>query len=751
MNRKLALLFIAAITAFLLASCASVEVRAVRQGDLQALQDYIAGGGDPNAIQNDGQSLLHIAVQYDQYQSLIFLLDNGAFADPQNRQGATPLHLAVGKGRTDMMEALLGRGADINRLDYSSQNMLFYAARSGRDNTLDLLLDRGVNPRQTDSQNRTPLHLLDRNNRRAFASRLLEAGTDPFVKEATNGELALHVAARAGAFELVDLYINTAGTGIIPIENNRGSEALFLSLNPGLESQQGFLTMEILLENGSDPNEPGEGQVLPIIEAVEKLDAPRVELLLQYGARTDVRLENNATLLHLAVDRGDVDLALLFLRYGSNPNMADSSGRTPIFSAAAQSDSEMFQLLLEFGADFNRYDLQNITPFTLALDRSARLSQGLSDQATLMNGSGGVLTPDEDVLYGILIRGIDSGNLDVVNLLFARGLDPDYRDDQGRTLLTAAVQSQQTEIVRILLLNQASVDPLDNDRRTPLMYASEGSNVDIVRILLQAGANVYAADRDGNSAIHYAARNGYPEPMRAILLAGSDPNLYNRNRQTPWELAENNPRRDEIREVLRLAGAFVPETPAEPAAEAPAETVPNNSADASDGNDQTAAQEQKIPPVVSVEPAGPAPQDPPPAAEDDAKDDDEGNAQPARPDIRLSELFPGENEPRGLSGARIGFEGYANRLASQYPRNMVSRDNNQEVQLYLLNDSNRIVEIFFIRADGSPSPVYRLEPGFDVYLETRQGNTFVFYGADGSYFGDISTTGVSVQGYRFNP
>ncbi len=856
MKKGLFSISIVALIALFITSCASAEVRAVRQGNLEDLQEYIRDGGDPNAVQNNGQALLHIAVEFDQLQSLLFLLDSGAQPDPRDRQGASPLLLAAGKGRLDMVEALAARGADVNLLDNASRNSLFYAVGSGRFEVLQFLLSSGVNPRHRDGRGRTLLHLLTSNSQSSIAARLMLVGSDPSARETTNGYSALHIAARAGAYELVELYIDNDGPEIIGIEDNQGNRALFLSLNPDVSPQDGRRTLETLLVNGADPNEPGRGGRLPIVEAVERLDSQRVEILIEYGAALEPQLGNEGSLLHIAVRRDDPGITEVLLQSGANPNIPDGNRQTPIFIAAIQPSTAVFSLLLEGGAQVNRFDDMGMTPFTLALGQSADQAAGLTAQARIMRDQGAALSTSEEMLAPILARSLFRGNEEVADIIFGSGFDVDYQDDEGASPLIRAVIGQRVNMVNVVLDYQPRIDIGDDVGKTALMYAVERQSNEIVRILLQNGANVFAADRQGNSVIHFAVISGDPESVRALLIAGADPNLPNRQGRTPYQLAGSNPRSAQVREILILAGAVVPaeaeiQNPGDStqdSGDAANEDQPTKGGESSseerpiagtEGTQDEAGEDRADKPAVVVlrppmgraagddgvqapgetrprplSPAQPgngpgssavdpdsdarggragtddssgtnpgraAPvggdadddnrddddddgDDDDDEAEDDNRDGDDGDDDDraddeddnddldtddfiSRPDIRLTELFDDADEPRQLRGPRTRFEGYSTQIFAQYPRNFFSQENNREVRLYFYNDSGQSAELFFINATGNPVPVYRLGEDEELYLDTLQGNVIVIYGQDGSYFGEVRTTGQAVQGF----
>ncbi|MFA6241124.1 MAG: ankyrin repeat domain-containing protein [Candidatus Hydrogenedentales bacterium] len=84
-------------------------------GDSSSLSKWLQSGGDPNAVDSDGYSLLDLATgPKGNVQTVKLLLDLGA--DPNRvRSGYhSPLMNAASWGYFDMVKLLLERGADAN-------------------------------------------------------------------------------------------------------------------------------------------------------------------------------------------------------------------------------------------------------------------------------------------------------------------------------------------------------------------------------------------------------------------------------------------------------------------------------------------------------------------------------------------------------------------------------------------------------------------------------------------------------------
>lgn len=527
-HMKKVAIYIAVLTsiATMFIGCASTEVRAVRRGDLEAVTKYLSEGGDPNAMDASGQGLLHNSVQYEQYQTMLLLLDYGAQIDLQNSDGATAFLLAAGKGRLDMAQALADRGANTQSLDNAAQNAVFYGARSGNVSMLDYLFGIGLSSRNLDTDGQNPLHLLTSNQQRAIAQRLLESGADLYAAKYSSGDTPLHIAAQAGADELSQLYIATEGSALLSIVNKSGNTPLNSAVaSSSVADESGLRTLEVLLSSGSDPNAAGDEGIVPIIRASANLPSTHVDVLLQYGA---------------------------------DANTVDGNGQTPLFFAVQKQDPAMVQVLLQYQANPNVYDSFGMTPYTIALQNSAAMPVGISPSAELLGSRSAALSTNPAVLNGILNAAVENGNIQVAELILSRGAQVDVRNQQGQTALMIATSTNKSDMARLLLRYGARINEVDSQGNSPLLYAVQGADIELVRFFLQSGANAAQLNYSGNGALHLAAQSGDPEIVRLLLLSGVNPNGQNASGQTPWNLSEQNPRAGEIQQILQLAGVQPP-------------------------------------------------------------------------------------------------------------------------------------------------------------------------------------------------
>jgi len=108
---------------------------------------------------------------------------------------------------------------------------------------------------------------------------------------------------------------------------------------------------------------------------------------------------------------------------------------------------------------------------------------------------------------------IRSGQLAIVKLLVAAGLDVDHMAEDGTPALTLAVQSNHLNLVRFLLEKGADMTQQDGTGNTPLMVAASIGNMEMVEILMGKGAE------EGNDAVTIAKQKGHMGVVKALERA----------------------------------------------------------------------------------------------------------------------------------------------------------------------------------------------------------------------------------------
>jgi ankyrin repeat protein len=249
-------------------------VYAVRSDDLDSVKALLAAGADINQVTGYGWSPLLVATQNRYYKLGAFLLEHGADVNLANKGGWTPLYLATDNRNIEGGDYPV-RKSDMDHLDF-----------------IKLLLDKGanVNARMKDTtETRTVFtnQWLDENGATAFlrASQsgdivlmklLLAHGADPKI-DTTLHVTALHVAAGIGWVEGITYEWSPAST---------------------LEA------VKMLLDLGLDPNAQADTGRTALHGAAHKGRTDVVQVLVDHGARLDVRDYGNTD------NRGSKELAV---------------------------------------------------------------------------------------------------------------------------------------------------------------------------------------------------------------------------------------------------------------------------------------------------------------------------------------------------------------------------------------------------------------------------------------------------------
>jgi ankyrin repeat protein len=128
-----------------------------------------------------------------------------------------------------------------------------------------------------------------------------------------------------------------------------------------------------------------------------------------------------------------------------------------------------------------------------------------------------------------------------VQELLGSGIDPDCRDELGRTPLHWACQEGKLEIVKCLLNAGASIDVQDNGGFTPLYTAVGEGNLGITRELLERNASPtlrVKSDGDG-TPLHSACAWGHFDIVKLLVDKKQvDINAKDEDRQTPLFFAK---------------------------------------------------------------------------------------------------------------------------------------------------------------------------------------------------------------------
>ncbi|CAG5897332.1 unnamed protein product [Menidia menidia] len=222
------------------------------------------------------------------HEEMVWAPEMGLWTLSSKVKQTSALRLAAGRGHAACVEELLFRGAEVDD-DPGGSTALHDACAGGHSVCVRLLLTHGADPEVLASEGSAPLHLCTSAQSLHCAELLLEGGADINVRTRESRLTPLHVAARRGLEEHVELFLRH---GADVLATNREGETPLNAACSGAErpSEAGryLRVVQKLLDAGADPQTAGRKQHTPLHNACANCCPRIVEVLLKHGAKPDV-------------------------------------------------------------------------------------------------------------------------------------------------------------------------------------------------------------------------------------------------------------------------------------------------------------------------------------------------------------------------------------------------------------------------------------------------------------------------------
>jgi hypothetical protein len=108
---------------------------------------------------------------------------------------------------------------------------------------------------------------------------------------------------------------------------------------------------------------------------------------------------------------------------------------------------------------------------------------------------------NQTILNALLIKAVDSSNIQNTVQLIAKGADVNAIDKYGSSALMWAVFRGQLEICKLLVAHGAHVNARDAAANTSLMWAVREGSLEICKFLIAHGADLYVQDKFGETPL----------------------------------------------------------------------------------------------------------------------------------------------------------------------------------------------------------------------------------------------------------
>ncbi len=456
-------------------SIAPVEPAGYTAQEEEAIQHLLDQGVDVEAPDFDATSALRSAI-FNEYEVAVRLLaKKGANLDELAYNGRPALFEAIWKGRVAVIRMLLAAGASVTVRDHEGHTALFHATAHRDDEILHLLVEAGADVEAPAVYGFTPLQWAAANGMIPLMELLIMKGAR-LDAQSQDGETALHRAIKERA--------NAAA--------------------------------EFLVANGANVNAEKEDGTRPLELAAITGNVAMTGLLIKKGAIVNAKDRRGRTALHSAASKDNEEIVRILLNNGANMTLRTNFGDLPLSLAVSHGREKAVELLLDKQTTL-RTKSQSLE---VVLWGAIREGQEGVARVLINRGANIKATPDE----GVRALGIAAarGHAAVTSLILEQGVDVNgVCSETGKTALIHAVEEQHDDVVRVLVERGANVREQNDNGPSVLHAAVSKCRWEMVEVMLEHGASLNSLSPfDIQAALRAAATYGHNKLVEMILRDG---------------------------------------------------------------------------------------------------------------------------------------------------------------------------------------------------------------------------------------
>ena len=547
-------------------------------GNLPVARLLIEKGADINK-RGLNHTALSGAVKAKDEPMVAFLLQNGA-------HDASLLPVAVENRSKAIVKQLLDYDVDVNAKTHRGYTALHWAAEHGDMDIVTLLLQYKADTsiRLKDpyrSLQATAFHLaVEKGHIDSAFAILAVQGRSTVNDPDSNGNTALHIAARAGQSDMVDALLALAETA--RITNHEGETALHMIALSDNRSYKpvgweqfgpipGLLEVGPAKEQEEPVQNPGVRVVTSLMAFYDHVDIqdkhgvtplmrlagcrlgkefgfwPRVsdwkvlkgdeqiiDCMIDHGARFDQRDLSGKTLLHYAAILGCEYRVrwLLERKDWRNIDCGDNDGRTPLSWACMEKNQAVLRLLLGQEVDCNGADNDDWTPLERAAAQRDESTMQLLFAAGARCRKHLLLKtfPKWDDCRGYSNELAKTQECQCLRTAISHEADPSVKDEYAKSLLHYAARRDNMAATKLLLEDRyLDINVRDHQGRLALHIAAQSASSKLVEYLLENGSRASARDLRGRTSLHRASDDNY----ETLLKHGASLDTRDNKGRTP--------------------------------------------------------------------------------------------------------------------------------------------------------------------------------------------------------------------------
>eukprot|EP00833_Pecoramyces_ruminatium_P013124 jgi/Orpsp1_1/1187156/evm.model.d7180000055804.1 len=283
---------------------------------------------------------------------------------------------------------------------------------------------------------------------------------------------------------------------------------------------------------------------MPLLMACDNNNLNIVKLLVQYGAKIDVK--NNVSreweLEEKEEDDDDDD-------NDNDDRYIVTKNDTPILMACLSENEEMVKYFVEQGVDINK-PINQYTPLMLASKiKHFNIIKYLVEQGANVNAE-----DDEGNNSLVLSYDKDKNNERIMKYLIEHGANINAEGSKNNTYLCYACKNSDKDRIKYLLDHGADINRKRERDPKPLIIACSNQNIEVVKVLIEYGADINIKNYNRDTPLMIACKKENLELVKILIEHHADVNSRNLGNDTPYSLA-NSKNNKEILNYLLEHGA----------------------------------------------------------------------------------------------------------------------------------------------------------------------------------------------------
>ncbi len=252
--------------------------------------------------------------------------------------------------------------------------------------------------------------------------------------------------------------------------------------------------VELLLKNGADVNKMDSlcnGTALS--ESVERGHYQIVKLLLQHGAKCNIKQGKHGSVFYSAVKKSHVDILDIMLKHGADPYLVDYDNKNVLELAVSRSDENIAEFLLKNGVIPNTKNNNGETPLFHAICNK--------NMSKLLVKYGADINATDKFGQNVLLKSLNyysslPSTHSYVKWLLKNGIDPNVGDNHNNYPILCLFHEYpkiRKKLIKLLIKYKVDVNIIGtynhHSKNSPLGIAVAKSDVKIVKLLLLNGAD----------------------------------------------------------------------------------------------------------------------------------------------------------------------------------------------------------------------------------------------------------------------